>query len=82
MTLGEVFLESISTGVITIQEMAWVGAHQDDFTRAEVATALRLGRLIDEGQVNLVPSEVLRPLRVIGEGGGVRIGVVTFSAER
>lgn len=24
MTLGEVFLESISTGVITIQEMAWV----------------------------------------------------------
>ena len=50
MTLGEVFLESISTGVITIQEMAWVGAHQDDFSRAEVATAIRLGRLIDEGQ--------------------------------
>ena len=53
MTIGEVFLESLNSGVITQGELDWVVSHQDDFGRAEVATALRLGRLMDEGAVNL-----------------------------
>ena len=53
MTVGEVFLESLNSGVITQGELDWVVSHQDNFGRAEVATALRLGRLIDEGAVNL-----------------------------
>ena len=53
MTVGEVFLESLNSGVITQGELDWVVRHQDDFGRAEVATALRLGRLMDEGAVNL-----------------------------
>jgi hypothetical protein len=53
MTVGEVFLESLNSGVITQGELDWVVSHQDDFGRAEVATALRLGRLMDEGAVNL-----------------------------
>ena len=53
MTLGEVFLESVSSGVITGQEMAWVAASQHTFSRAEEAAAVRLGRLVDEGQINL-----------------------------
>ena len=53
MTVGEVFLESLNSGVITENELDWVVRHQDHFGRAEVATALRLGRLIDEGTVNL-----------------------------
>ena len=44
MTLGELFLEAMSTGVITNGEMAWVTAHQDGFDRTEEAVALRLGR--------------------------------------
>lgn len=53
MTLGEVLLTSLTSGVITQDEMDWVAVHQDNFSRAEVASALRLGRLIDSGTVNL-----------------------------
>jgi hypothetical protein len=53
MTLGEVFLESMSTGVITEQEIAWVASQQCSFARHEEALAIRLGRLLDEGQINL-----------------------------
>ena len=53
MTLGELFLEAMSTGVITNGEMAWVTAPQDQFSRTEEAVAQRLGRLIDEGTIQL-----------------------------
>ena len=53
MTLGELFLEAMSTGVITTGEMAWVTARQDQFTRTEGAVAQRLGRLVDEGAIQL-----------------------------
>ena len=43
----------MSTGVITNGEMAWVTARQDRFTRTEEAVAQRLGRLIDEGTIQL-----------------------------
>jgi hypothetical protein len=62
MTLGEVFLESVRSGVITEREVAWVTAHQDSFARHEEAVAIRLGRLMDEGRINLgcrIPSVVL-----------------------
>ena len=53
MTLGELFLEAMSTGVITNGEMAWVTDRQDQFTRTEEAVAQRRGRLIDEGTIQL-----------------------------
>ena len=53
MKLGELFLEAMSTGVITNGEMSWVTARQDQFTRTEEAVAQRLGRLIDEGTIQL-----------------------------
>ena len=53
MTLGEVLLSSLSSGVITQDEVDWVTSHQHCFSREEVASALRLGRLIDTGDVNL-----------------------------
>ena len=53
MTLGELFLEAMSTGVITNGEMAWVTARKDQFSRTEEAVAQRLGRLIDEGTIQL-----------------------------
>ena len=53
MNLGLLFLESISTGVITSEEMEWVTCHQREFSRTEAATALRLGRLLDGGTINL-----------------------------
>jgi hypothetical protein len=62
VTLGEVFLEAITSGVITDTEIAWVARNQDHFSRAEEATALRLGRLLDAGVVNpgcRIPSRLL-----------------------
>ncbi len=53
MNLGLLYLESISTGVITPKEMEWVTSHQQNFSRLERATALRLGRLFDRGMVRL-----------------------------
>jgi len=53
MNLGLLFLKSVSTGVITSEELDWVTDHQRDFTRIEEATALRLGRLLDGGLIQL-----------------------------
>jgi hypothetical protein len=53
MTVGEVFLESLSSGVITEQEIDWVASQQNRFDRIEEATALKLGRLLDSGAINL-----------------------------
>jgi len=53
MTLGTLFLEALSTGVITRGEMNWVTAHQNTFNRTEEAAAQRLGRLIDQGSIQL-----------------------------
>ena len=48
----EIFLESLSTGVITEHEVNWP-SHQASFDRPEEAAAIRLGRLMDQGQINL-----------------------------
>lgn len=53
MTVGELFLESVSTGVITPAELAWVAQRQHQFSRVEEATAVRLGRLLDQGVIQL-----------------------------
>jgi hypothetical protein len=70
MTVGEVFLEAITTGVITDREMAWVTRNQGNFSRAEEAAVLRLGRLVDAGQVNpgcRLPSRLLQHRQVANE---------------
>jgi hypothetical protein len=53
MSIGEVFLESLSTGVITNEEIAWVTSMQTQFNRAEAAVALKLGRLLDNGAIQI-----------------------------
>jgi hypothetical protein len=53
MTVGELYLESLSTGIITPTELSWLTHGQDRFSRLEEATALRLGRLLDQGDIQL-----------------------------
>ena len=68
MTVGEIFLESLSTGVITEHEVHWLASHQISFDRAEEAAAIRLGRLMDQGQINLgcrLPEQMLRHQEVL-----------------
>ncbi|TGG84849.1 MAG: hypothetical protein ERJ69_02780 [Aphanocapsa feldmannii 288cV] len=53
MNVGELVLESLSTGVITTDELNWIVNHQHQFDRQEEAAVLRLGRLMDEGRIQL-----------------------------
>ena len=53
MNLGLLFLESVSTGVITSVEMNWVTSNQPHFSRVEEAAALKLGRLLDQGLIQI-----------------------------
>ncbi|MFM7676370.1 MAG: hypothetical protein ACKO5F_12490 [Synechococcus sp.] len=53
MQVGELFLEVLASGVITPAELSWVTAEQQRFSRMEEATALRLGRLLDAGVIQL-----------------------------
>lgn len=53
MNLGEVYLESLSTGIITQEEIDWITTQQDSFNREEEAMALRIGRRLDEGSLQI-----------------------------
>ncbi|MCP9910661.1 hypothetical protein KBZ15_12230 [Cyanobium sp. BA20m-p-22] len=53
MTTGELFLESLSSGVITQSEIDWLLSQQDHFARTEQAAMQRLGRLLDQGEIQL-----------------------------
>lgn len=53
MTAGELFLESLSTGVITQAEIDWLLSRQAAFCRAEQAAMQRLGRLLDQGEIQV-----------------------------
>lgn len=53
MSVGELFLESVSTGVITAEEIAWITARQSGFNRQEEAIVLKLGRLLDAGVIQI-----------------------------
>ena len=53
MSIGVLYLESISSGVITNGELAWIAKHQLDFSRCEQVAAMKIGRLIDNGQIHL-----------------------------
>ena len=53
MGIGALFLTSISTGIITQDELVWITRNQLDFSRCELATALKLDQLIDSGQLQL-----------------------------
>ena len=53
MHLGEVYLESLSTGVNTQEEIDWITTCQSTFTREEEAMALKIGRRLDEGTLQI-----------------------------
>ena len=53
MLLGEVFLETMSTGIITQEEIDWLTTQQSSFSREEEAKALQIGRLLDEGRIQI-----------------------------
>ena len=53
MNLGILFLKVNTTGVITLSELDWVANHQSQFSRLDMAIVLKIGRLMDEGLIEL-----------------------------
>ena len=53
MNLGSLYLKINSTGIITLSELDWVTKQQFNFSRVEEALALKLGRLLDSGDINI-----------------------------
>ena len=70
MTTGELFLESLSSGVITQSEIDWLLSKQDHFARTEQAAMQRLGRLLDQGEIQVgcrVAPQPRLPLQALNE---------------
>lgn len=70
MTLGELVLEALSSGVITEPEIDWLISEQSRFSRPEQAAVQRLGRLLDQGGIQLgcrLSSKLLRHRQVRDE---------------
>ncbi len=53
MNLGLLFLKVNTSGVITLSELDWITTHQSDFSRLDMALVLKIGRLMDEGTIEL-----------------------------
>ena len=53
MEIGKLFLKSNSTGIITFPELDWITNNQSNFTRLEESIAIKLGRLLDAGFINM-----------------------------
>ena len=53
MNLGFLFLKVNTSGVITLSELDWITNHQSDFSRLDMALVLKIGRLMDEGTIEL-----------------------------
>ena len=53
MGIGKLFLTSLTTVIITTDELAWVAANQINFSKCEFATAIKLVQLVDSGILKL-----------------------------
>ena len=53
MNFGSLYLKINSTGIITLAELDWITNQQFNFSRVEEALALKLGRLLDSGDINI-----------------------------
>ena len=53
MNIGNLFLKASSTGIITFSELNWITNQQLNFNRLEESIAIKLGRMIDFGTINI-----------------------------
>tara|TARA_Y100000994_G_scaffold118135_1_gene97083 strand:- start:923 stop:1102 length:180 start_codon:yes stop_codon:yes gene_type:complete len=53
MNIGNLFLKISLTGIITFPELDWITNQQSKFSRLEESFALKLGRMIDSGIINI-----------------------------
>tara|TARA_B100000131_G_scaffold246630_1_gene239605 strand:+ start:139 stop:318 length:180 start_codon:yes stop_codon:yes gene_type:complete len=53
MNLGILFLKVNIRGVLTLSELDWITNHQSEFSRLDMALVLKIGRLMDQGKIEL-----------------------------
>ena len=53
MDIGLLFLKVNVLGVITLPELDWVTNSQSNFSRLEESIAIKLGRLVDSGLIEI-----------------------------
>ena len=53
MDIGLLFLKVNVLGVITLPELDWVTNNQSKFSRLEESIAIKLGRLVDSGLIEI-----------------------------
>ena len=53
MNLGILFLLVNATGSITLSELDWIADPQSEFSRLDMSLVLKIGRLMDEGIIEL-----------------------------
>tara|TARA_Y100000589_G_scaffold244666_1_gene232351 strand:+ start:461 stop:640 length:180 start_codon:yes stop_codon:yes gene_type:complete len=53
MNLGIIFLKANILCSITLQELDWITENQHKFSRLDLSLVVKLGRLIDEGIIEM-----------------------------
>ena len=53
MNLGIIFLKANILGSITLREPDWITNNQHEFSRLDMALVIKLGRLMDEGIIEI-----------------------------
>ena len=53
MNLGLIFLKINILGVINLAETEWISSHQAEFSRLDMALVIKIGRLIDSGEIEI-----------------------------
>ena len=53
MNLGLLFLKVNTIGVITLSELDWITNNQSDFSRLDMALVIKIGRLMDSGDLEI-----------------------------
>ena len=53
MNLGIIFLKANILGSITFKELDWITNNQQEFSRLDMSLVIKLGRLMDEGIIEM-----------------------------
>ena len=53
MNLGLLFLKVNTIGVITLSELDWITNNQSEFSRLDMALVIKIGRLMDSGDLEI-----------------------------
>ena len=53
MNLGIIFLKANVLGFITLKELDWITENENSFSRIDMAMVIKLGRLMDEGIIEI-----------------------------